>query len=272
MCIYCGTTKYRKIYEQHYGKISKDELGRTYDIHHIDGNHSNNDPSNLVALSMQQHYDIHHAQGDWHACQMLAPRLKMSAEQISFLAREAQMKKVLDGTHHWLRRPDGTSNASDQVKAGTHNFLSGEIQRKTHKKNLENGTHNLLKRVDGSSIGCDATHKNIQNGTHLFIIDNPSLRRVANGTHNFIGGTLQRERYNQGRHPAQLKMTCIHCGIVCSKTNHTRFHGQNCKTVKERVTPNGPKGKKWWNNGQVSKMAHICPPGFQAGRLKKQLD
>ena len=44
MCIYCGTDKYRKIYEQHHGPIPIDESGRTYDIHHIDGNHFNNDP------------------------------------------------------------------------------------------------------------------------------------------------------------------------------------------------------------------------------------
>jgi len=42
MCIYCGTTKYRKIYEQHNGPIPKG-----MDIHHIDGNHANNDPNNL---------------------------------------------------------------------------------------------------------------------------------------------------------------------------------------------------------------------------------
>jgi hypothetical protein len=33
---------YRKIYEQNYGHIPKDSAGRTYEIHHIDGNHKNN--------------------------------------------------------------------------------------------------------------------------------------------------------------------------------------------------------------------------------------
>lgn len=32
---------YRRIYEQHYGPIPKDEQGRSYEIHHIDGNHNN---------------------------------------------------------------------------------------------------------------------------------------------------------------------------------------------------------------------------------------
>ena len=40
-------TNYRKIYEQHYGPIPKDTDGRSYEIHHIDGNHNNNDINNL---------------------------------------------------------------------------------------------------------------------------------------------------------------------------------------------------------------------------------
>jgi hypothetical protein len=39
MCIYCTTNNYRKIYENHNGIIPKDSDGRTYEIHHIDGNH-----------------------------------------------------------------------------------------------------------------------------------------------------------------------------------------------------------------------------------------
>lgn len=61
MTIY-SSTNYRKIYEQHYGPIPKDSDGRTYEIHHIDGDHSNNDPSNLKCVSIQEHYDIHHSQ------------------------------------------------------------------------------------------------------------------------------------------------------------------------------------------------------------------
>jgi N-acetylglutamate synthase/N-acetylornithine aminotransferase len=68
MCIYCNTTNYRKIYENHHGPILKDEEGRTYEIHHIDGDHSNNDPVNLTALTLQEHYNIHYSQGDYYAC------------------------------------------------------------------------------------------------------------------------------------------------------------------------------------------------------------
>jgi hypothetical protein len=64
MCNHCRTTNHRKIYENHIGKIPIDETGRTYEIHHIDGNHSNNDPINLEAITIQEHYDIHFEQMD----------------------------------------------------------------------------------------------------------------------------------------------------------------------------------------------------------------
>jgi hypothetical protein len=87
MCIYCTTNNYRKIYEHHHGAIPVDDLGRTYEIHHTDGNHHNNHPSNLQCVSVQEHYDIHYAQEDWGACFCIAKRLKLTKEQISGLIR-----------------------------------------------------------------------------------------------------------------------------------------------------------------------------------------
>ena len=71
MCIYCTTTNYRKIYENHIGTIPREATGRTYEIHHIDGNHTNNDPTNLTAVTLQEHNDIHYAQGDYPASMIM---------------------------------------------------------------------------------------------------------------------------------------------------------------------------------------------------------
>jgi hypothetical protein len=76
------TANYRKIYEEHYGPIPTDSSNRTYDIHHIDGNRQNNDPSNLIALSVQAHYDIHYAQGDYGACLKIKRDMKLSKEEM----------------------------------------------------------------------------------------------------------------------------------------------------------------------------------------------
>lgn len=44
----------RLIYQKHVGKIPKG-----FEIHHIDGDKFNDDPSNLVALSHEEHVAIH---------------------------------------------------------------------------------------------------------------------------------------------------------------------------------------------------------------------
>ena len=66
----------RKIYLKHYGSIPIGNDGRPYEVHHIDGNPDNNDITNLIAISIQEHFEIHHNQGDWAACVRIAAKLK----------------------------------------------------------------------------------------------------------------------------------------------------------------------------------------------------
>lgn len=44
----------RLIYQKHIGKIPKG-----FEIHHIDGDKFNDDPSNLIALSHKEHVELH---------------------------------------------------------------------------------------------------------------------------------------------------------------------------------------------------------------------
>jgi len=68
---------HRRLYIKNHGSIPIDENGCSYEIHHIDGNHDNNDISNLIAISIKEHYEIHKKQGFdftpalfglWRAC------------------------------------------------------------------------------------------------------------------------------------------------------------------------------------------------------------
>jgi AraC-like DNA-binding protein len=65
---------YRKIWQEANGDIPIDENGMSYEIHHIDGNHNNNSLDNLKLVSIQEHYDIHFAQGDILACALISKR------------------------------------------------------------------------------------------------------------------------------------------------------------------------------------------------------
>lgn len=88
---------YHKIYKQNYGLIPKEENGRSYEIHHIDGNHSNNDPKNLIAVTIQEHYNIHYTQCDWAACLMMSKRMNITPEEKSRLASFHCRKMMREG-------------------------------------------------------------------------------------------------------------------------------------------------------------------------------
>jgi len=149
MCIYCTTKNYRKIYENHYGEIPKDANGRRYDIHHIDGNHTNNNPVNLTAVTIQEHYDIHYARGEYGSCFKMAYRMNLTPEELSALARQANKERVARGEHH---------------------FLGGEVNR----KRFENGTHGWI----------TSSKNRVKNRTHNFLGKNNNRSRLESGTHN----------------------------------------------------------------------------------------
>lgn len=113
---------YRSIYVKYKGPIPKDEFGRSYDIHHVDGNRNNNDPSNLVALSLKEHFDIHYAQGDYPACRLIAIRLlkphekskgkilsedhkKKIAESLRGRKQSAETKQKISNAHKGMPKP-----------------------------------------------------------------------------------------------------------------------------------------------------------------------
>ena len=70
------TKNYRKIWSDAYGPIPVDKNGRTFDIHHIDGDSHNCDLSNLIAVSRAHHIQIHDWQGDNGAVALLEGRVR----------------------------------------------------------------------------------------------------------------------------------------------------------------------------------------------------
>ena len=70
---------YRKIWENVFGEIPKDEFGRSYEIHHIDGNRKNNSIENLKCVSIQEHLDIHLKQKDEAAIHAIKIRMNTNS-------------------------------------------------------------------------------------------------------------------------------------------------------------------------------------------------
>lgn len=137
---------YRKLWESRFGPIPVDENGVSYEIHHIDGDHTNNDLSNLKCVSIEEHLRIHDQQGDIGACVAIRNRMKMDPKEKSRIISELTTKRNLK-----------------LVEENKHQFQSKEWREKYHnaknKERVENGVHNFL----GES---NPTYKRISEGSH----------------------------------------------------------------------------------------------------------
>lgn len=130
---------YRKIWENHNGKIPFDERGVTYDIHHLDGNRKNNNIDNLVCVSVEDHYKIHLKQylnnpnhKDFASLVFLSSRLKKSTESLTGHTVSDETRKKISDSLIGRKRPK-------------------EIGEKVsiHLKNYKWSEEDIRKRVEG---------------------------------------------------------------------------------------------------------------------------
>jgi len=113
---------YQKIWENHYGPISFDEIGRKYHIHHKDGNRDNCSIENLMCISAQEHYNIHYAQKDYFACHMIAKNhLNLNKDD---LLRLAELSGKIHKDTVTVKDKDGNAL---RVSNKDERYLSGEL-------------------------------------------------------------------------------------------------------------------------------------------------
>lgn len=111
---------YRKIWRDAFGPIPKDEDGRSYDIHHIDGNKNNNDLSNLMCVSIKEHYEIHYKQKDWMSAHAVSLRMKLSNEdRLDIIKKMAESKKGKKGV-------DSDETRKKKARPGSLNGMYGK--------------------------------------------------------------------------------------------------------------------------------------------------
>lgn len=130
---------YRKIYENYHNC----SLLAGTEIHHIDGNHENNDPDNLLAVSIEEHLDIHYRQKDWGAVQAILIRMDYDVENVKLAASKAQLARIEKGEHNFQkmskkRRSEiskKVGNKTKQLKIGIHAINSDHDRAKENARN-----------------------------------------------------------------------------------------------------------------------------------------
>lgn len=84
---------YRQIWEQANGPIPVDEQGRSYEIHHIDGNRKNNNLSNLKCVTIEEHYNMHLCQKDYYAAWIIGQRLNRNIKELDEIKKQMSLAK-----------------------------------------------------------------------------------------------------------------------------------------------------------------------------------
>lgn len=246
MCIYCGTNKYRKIFEHHNGPIPKDNSGRSYHIHHIDGDRNNNQPNNLKAVSIVEHFQIHVEQEDWGACLRLAPLLNMSATEISAIASKANQSRLCKGTHifqsdifkaqlpEWSR-----AVARRRVAEGTNPFQDKKKSQEWAAQRVASGVY----QTPQYSQKCTERNlKGIHDGTNPFSPDkNPSKIQTQCPHCHKTGGISNMRRWHFDKcmqSPNYVKsiqkfdaVVCPHCKVVCTNYQSVAYHFDKCASA-----------------------------------------
>ena len=185
MNTYHPNSNYRKIYESHYGPIPKDSDGRTYDIHHIDGDRTNNHLSNLIAVSIKDHYDIHHLQNEFGACLRIAQRMDLTPAEISAIARK-----------------NGLSNKGSKRTAETKSKMR---LKKLGIKQIEKQKAHLYNRVVTEESRIKSRQSNL---------GQTRSEQTCNNIRNAVNLAL-----TNGSHPSQIKCSCLNCKRTVSITN-----------------------------------------------------
>lgn len=211
MCIYKNKKtrkEYRKIYEQYFGPIPKDSDGRSYEIHHRDGDYTNNTPNNLQCVTIQEHFNIHYNQEDWGACRAIAMRMEVTPEEKSKLSSLSNIQRVQDGTHNFLGKDNpGANRQRELVKEGAHHFLGKNNPGITAcRGRVSNGTHHLLQRGDKHPQYDNTIHTLCHKDGRIFVgTQNMFRQQYPDINQGNLSSLISGKRTNQGRYVRSVK-------------------------------------------------------------------
>lgn len=219
---------YRKIWEKYYGEIPNDEEGRPYDIHHIDGDRNNNSISNLKAVSIREHYEIHRSQKDWPACNLISQRLTLSKEEVD------QLRKNMSGENSPTKRADVRekmrNNHADFKKEKHPGWGKKRSEETRNKISIALRTNGSLAGVNNPMYGNG--HK-IRGEKHGMYGKNHTFEAIQKMK------IPKSEAHKQKLRKPKKKVQCDQCKKMVDLANMKRWHGDNmCNTRKKKFNIN----------------------------------
>ncbi len=124
---------YRRIWIENYGTIPKDRNGRTFEIHHVNGNNKDNRLENLMCIPIEEHYKIHLEQKDYAAAFRIAQRMDLDPKVKSKLASLSNKNRLNRGDHPFLDkavRKKANKSIEENIKNNTQGFQNKDVSRK----------------------------------------------------------------------------------------------------------------------------------------------
>jgi hypothetical protein len=203
---------YRKIWESINGPIPKDEQGRSYEIHHIDGNRDNNSIDNLKCVSIEDHYKIHLEQNDFGACHAIEVRMGV-APSVGWTHSQDTKDKI--------RR---TLTGRKQTPEHIENVRLGRLRNNSDKKTADT--------LRGRKQSKETRNKRSKS---LMGTKRPKSQEQRDKIRKTLTGKKQSEESKVKKRLAQLQkptLTCPHCGLVGKYAGMKRWHFDNCKNKK----------------------------------------
>jgi hypothetical protein len=189
---------YRKMWEEMYGPIPKDEQGRSYEIHHIDGDGNNHSIDNLKCISIEEHYNIHLEQGDYASANMIAMRLS---------------KDYRKGYSH-------SNETREKISAS-------RVGQPSPRKGIKLDSK-IVDKIKASKIGHIVSDKTRTKISLSLKGKKPSIKTRYKLKKSHEGKRHSEETKAKMRKP-KPKVICPHCGLEGGKSVMMKWHFDNCK-------------------------------------------
>jgi hypothetical protein len=216
---------YRRIWEKAHGPIPVDEQGRSYEIHHLDGNRKNNSLLNLTCVSIEEHYSIHESQGDGAACHAI--KLRMTQEPLigwnhtqesrDKMSKSRKGKKPSTQTKEKLRLARLGKKHSNKTKKAISKALKGKQKTQDH-----------IEKNRIGHLGLKQTKKTVEKRKET--IKNQGGYKHSEEIKLKMRKPKSQEHLQKMKMPRKL-VVCPHCGKVGGSCAMKRWHFSNCRNI-----------------------------------------